>query len=226
MTVELRRDDFRRLVALAQNLPDFANVRDRRRLVEGALKGSPRAGAILAALDLDGNPRGVATEVVRNLAEFGQMDHGKEALGVFLNELLERIGAGEDADFIRGLFERYPLEQSVETPMTPPTLKVFVTYSHKDAAYLEDDALLGFLKGLEKTEGIEFWTDQRIALGDSWDEAIKSNLRDSRIALVLVSEGFLDSDYCQNVEIRTLLAGKAHLMPVILSPCGWRHLSG
>ncbi len=111
MTVELQRDDFRRLVTLVQDLPEFANVRDRRRLMVGALEGSPRARTILGGLDLDGNPRAVAGEVIRNLAHFGQVVYGKEALGVFLNELLDRIGEGDDEEFIRGLFERYPLDQ-------------------------------------------------------------------------------------------------------------------
>lgn len=105
----------------------------------------------------------------------------------------------------------------------PATTMVFVSYAHKDAGYLADDSLLGFLKGLEKIEDIEFWTDRKIIAGDPWDEVIKNRLQDSRIALVLVSEWFLDSPYCQDIEIRTLLAGKAHLIPVILSPCSWRH---
>jgi hypothetical protein len=41
------------------------------------------------------------------------------------------------------------------------TVPVFVSYSHKDAEYLRDSALLGFLRGLEK-EGVEFWTDRAI----------------------------------------------------------------
>ena len=115
------------------------------------------------------------------------------------------------------------LAPAVDDTTESGPLKVFVTYSHQDAAYLEDDSLLGFLKGLEKTEDIELWTDRKILVGDPWDEVIKDNLRESRIALVLVSEWFLDSDYCQDVEIRALLAGKAHLVPIILSPCSWRH---
>jgi hypothetical protein len=42
------------------------------------------------------------------------------------------------------------------------------------------------------------------------------------IALVLVSQGFLDSDYCRNVEIENFLAGTKHLFPIILSPCDWK----
>jgi V8-like Glu-specific endopeptidase len=111
MTIELAHDDFKRLVNIVQDLPDFANVRDRRRLVAGTLEGSPWASTILAGLDLDGNPRGVAVDVVKNLAQFGQVVYGKEALGVFLNELLNLMGEGEASDFIRALFERYPLDQ-------------------------------------------------------------------------------------------------------------------
>ncbi len=102
-------------------------------------------------------------------------------------------------------------------------MEVFVSYSRQDSQYLEKDSLLGFLRGLEN-EGVEFWTDQEIGAGVDWDEAIKANLRDARLALALVSQAFLDSEYCQDVEIRTLLENQAHLIPVILSPCEWeRH---
>jgi len=35
----------------------------------------------------------------------------------------------------------------------PTTIKLFVSYSHADACYLESDSLLGFLRGLEKEGG-------------------------------------------------------------------------
>ena len=105
----------------------------------------------------------------------------------------------------------------------PASVKVFVSYSRQDASYLEKDSLLGFLEGLEK-DGVEFWTDRKIQVGESWDEVIKSNIQSADIALVLVSQGFLDSEYCQDVEIRGFLSRKTHLFPVILSPCDWpRH---
>jgi hypothetical protein len=103
----------------------------------------------------------------------------------------------------------------------PDTIIVFVSYSHQDASYLENDSLLGFLKGLER-DNIELWTDRAIRPGELWDEVIKTTIQNADIALVLVSQGFLDSEYCQNVEIRNFLAHKTHLFPVILSPCEWR----
>ncbi len=103
----------------------------------------------------------------------------------------------------------------------PQVVKVFVSYGHQDRAYLSEDNLLGFLHGLAR-DHIEFWTDRQIRPGELWDEVIKSNIQSADIALVLVSQDFLDSEYCQNVEIRSFLAHKKHLFPVILSPCDWR----
>jgi hypothetical protein len=101
------------------------------------------------------------------------------------------------------------------------TIKVFVSYSHRDTKYLEGDSLLGYLKGLED-EQVVFWTDRHIRIGESWDEVIKTQLQNAHIALVLVSQHFLDSKYCKNVEIQGLLAHQSYLFPIILSPCEWQ----
>jgi len=100
-------------------------------------------------------------------------------------------------------------------------INIFISYSHLDARYLEKDSLFGFLKGLER-DNIEFWTDRELKAGELWDQAIKIHLQACDIALVLVSQGFLDSDYCRNVEIENFLAATKHLFPVILSPCDWK----
>jgi hypothetical protein len=72
----------------------------------------------------------------------------------------------------------------------PDTIIVFVSYSHQDTSYLENDSLLGFLKGLER-DNIEFWTDRNIRPGELWAEVIKTTIQNVDIALVLVSQGFL-----------------------------------
>ena len=97
-------------------------------------------------------------------------------------------------------------------PIRGDAIKVFVSYSHKDTRYLEDDSLLGFLKGLED-DHVEFWTDRHIRVGESWDEVIKTQIQGAHIGLVLVSQSFLDSKYCKNVEIRRFLANKSYLFP-------------
>jgi TIR domain len=104
-------------------------------------------------------------------------------------------------------------------------VKVFISYSHEDRAYLSDGELLGFLKGLEK-EGVSFWWDEALAAGDHWDEEIKRRIEDTHVALVLVSQRFLDSDYCANVEVEGFLKQSREkglvIFPVILSPCEWQ----
>jgi len=102
----------------------------------------------------------------------------------------------------------------------PGTIKVFISYSHKDSSYLKQDSLLGFLKGLEQ-DNIEFWTDKSIRPGERWDDEINTNIQNADIALVLVSQIYLDSYYCQTVEIQNFLAKKTHIFPIILSACDW-----
>jgi class 3 adenylate cyclase/predicted ATPase len=104
-------------------------------------------------------------------------------------------------------------------------VRIFVSYSHRDSQYLGDTSLLGFLKGLEREEEVEFWDDRELQGGMLWDDAIKEQLRASDIALVLVSQSFLDSRYCSDVEMASFLARCREegliLFPVILSPCDW-----
>ncbi|WP_199331314.1 MULTISPECIES: hypothetical protein [unclassified Calothrix] len=109
MTVQLSTSDFQHLTRIVQNLPDFANVRDRRRLVAGALQGVAQADVMLGRLDLDGTPMAVAVEVVRFLAQFGRVAYDKEALAVFLNYIQPFTG-DDDTDFIVELFQKYPLD--------------------------------------------------------------------------------------------------------------------
>jgi hypothetical protein len=107
--------------------------------------------------------------------------------------------------------------------MHPHPVRVFVSYSRADAAYLEAGSLLDYLKGLEQ-DGVEFWTDRKIVGGELWDDVIKQQIPACDLALVLVSQGFLDSKYCTDTEIRGFLAGSKTLIPVILSACEWeRH---
>lgn len=104
-------------------------------------------------------------------------------------------------------------------------ITVFVSYSHQDASYLEKNSLLGYLRGLEN-EDVEFWVDKKILVGEDWDSKIKSRISNAHIALVLVSQMFLDSSYCKNVEIKGFLeerrANGLIIFPIILSACEWK----
>ena len=105
------------------------------------------------------------------------------------------------------------------------SVRIFICYSHRDSEYLSPDSLLGFLRGLEGEEDVELWCDQRIENGALWDDQIRRRLVESDIALVLVSQSFLDSAYCSNIEMQTFLNRRREdgmiLFPILLSPCEW-----
>lgn len=118
MTIQLSQPDFQRLTRIVQNLPDLADVRGRRDLLGGAFGGDPKADIILARLDWEGSPMGFSVRLVSFLSQFGQVAYGKEAMGVFLNRIQDFAGDSEDREFIRNLFQQYPLD----TPVSPSRL--------------------------------------------------------------------------------------------------------
>ena len=104
-------------------------------------------------------------------------------------------------------------------------VNVFVTYSHKDKKYLSDNSLLGFLKGLER-EDFSIWFDTRLEAGTLWDDEIKKQMEAADIVVALISQSFLNSDYCQNTEMRLFLEKRREaglvILPIIIAPCDWR----
>jgi hypothetical protein len=67
--------------------------------------------------------------------------------------------------------------------------------------------------------------DSRLETGMLWDSEIRKRIAASDVALTLVSQAFLDSAYCRNVEVANFLDRRAReglvIYPVILSPCSW-----
>lgn len=104
-------------------------------------------------------------------------------------------------------------------------VKIFVSYSHRDTVHLQTEGLIGFLRGLERDESVHFWIDDSLKGGDQWDGNIQAALQSSHIALLLVSQAFLDSHYCLNVEVSSFLDRQRRsglkIFPVLLSACEW-----
>ena len=102
--------------------------------------------------------------------------------------------------------------------------EIFISYSHDDAHYLDEGSLFGHLKPLKK-EGARFWSDKDIDVGDDWDSVIQSRIETTDIAVVLVSQAFLNSEYIRDKEIKPFLSHAREeaviIFPVMLSASSW-----
>src|SRR3954447_7241910 len=92
--------------------------------------------------------------------------------------------------------------------MSPPDrpaapISLFYSYSHKDEALR--DELETHLSLLRRQGVISGWHDRRIAAGTEWAGQIDRHLEAADVILLLVSAGFLASDYCYDIEMRRAL---------------------
>ena len=79
-------------------------------------------------------------------------------------------------------------------------VKLFISYSHEDEDLCKE--LEKHLKPLQRQNVIDPWHDRKIGAGAEWQQAIDEYLEAADIILLLVSPDFLDSDYCNDIEIK------------------------
>lgn len=110
--------------------------------------------------------------------------------------------------------------------MNPPASKpvsVFLSYAHKDESLLEK--LNVFLSSLKRCDLIETWHDRAILPGQDWSDEIDQNLEAAEVILLLISQDFINSDYCYGIEMKRALerrnAGEAEVIPISLRPADW-----
>ena len=101
--------------------------------------------------------------------------------------------------------------------------KIFISYSHKDESFKSD--LLDHLSVLRRQGLVDPWNDRDIVAGEEWSDAIHANLEAADMILLLVSVGFLASDFCYSKEMTRAMErhanGEARVIPIILKPCDW-----
>ncbi len=97
---------------------------------------------------------------------------------------------------------------------------VFISYSHADASLLRH--LLPYLKALEREEVAEIWVDTGIMPGGSWRSEIEAALDAASVAVLLISQSFLVSQFIYAEELPRILRRQQErqleVLPVFLSP--------
>lgn len=80
---------------------------------------------------------------------------------------------------------------------------VFISYSRKDMGFFE-----AFRKNLSPAElnDLLVWSDQTIEPGTKWETTLREALGKARVALLLVSDNFIDSKYIRTKELPVILA--------------------
>lgn len=106
--------------------------------------------------------------------------------------------------------------------MTQPV--VFISYSRKDEA--EKEKLVSHLGVLRGAGLVELWSDDRIGAGQDWQANIKQAIIRSKIAVLLITANFLNSEFILRTEVPALLKRREReglvILPVIARACAWR----
>lgn len=102
--------------------------------------------------------------------------------------------------------------------------KLFISYSHADAALLS--VLKTHLRPLERAGLIAPWFDGYLLPGDNIDTSVRQALDSAELIALLVSADFVASEYCYDIEMKSAVqrheAGAARVVPIIARECQWQ----
>src|SRR5216110_1747164 len=109
-------------------------------------------------------------------------------------------------------------------PTTSKPIQIFYSYIAEDEKWQKK--LETQLSGLHLDGLICHWHHKLIEAGREQQREIDEHLNTAHIFLLLVSPGFLASDYCRNVEVKKALEryekSEAYVIPVILEHSDWK----
>ena len=102
---------------------------------------------------------------------------------------------------------------------------IFIAYSHRDRSW--EEKVESHIRVIQHAlSDIEVWDDRQIGAGEDWLQAIEQAITRARVAVLLVSESFLTSDFITRKEIPQILrvraSGGLTVIPVLVKACAWK----
>jgi hypothetical protein len=100
---------------------------------------------------------------------------------------------------------------------------VFISYTRVDRPWVDrlQQMMVPMLRNSDQE--LRLWDDSQIEPGQKWREAIETALNEAKVALLLVSDAFLASEFVMHEEVPALLAAAkaegVRILWVSLSPC-------
>jgi hypothetical protein len=129
-----------------------------------------------------------------------QLFRTSQQLGLLVERSLRELEERARKNF---LIQRSPAAGEAH----PERRHVFVGYSRVDRAWV--DRLQPMMKPLlhEGGPNLTLWDESQILPGTAWRTAIETALAETKVALLLVSDAFLASEFVMNEEVPKLLMG-------------------
>jgi CheY-like chemotaxis protein len=115
------------------------------------------------------------------------------------------------------------IKSMIENPRSAEGVSLFYSYAHDDERFR--NKMESHLSNLKRERVISQWNDRKITPGTEWKREIDKHLEAAQVIVLLVSAGFIHSEFCYSVELRRALerheSGTARVIPIIVRPCDW-----